>query len=361
MNTSIEQVQHPCFALKEAMTRAGMNQKELAIRTGATEKHISTVLNGERDISVAFARKLGYVFDEDAEYWITLQAKYDAYQLRVQEENEVTQEELDVLKPLREIADYFITRGFLQNHCGEVTRVIRLRSLLGVSNLTAIPKITYNAAYRAQIAQNVKVDPYVLFAWQKLCEKETEDILPLSQLNVELLRDKLSVIKDQMFGSINGGIASLRSVFAQCGVAFSVVKNFRGAPVQGFIKRTDTGKVILCLTIRGGREDSFWFTLFHEVGHLLNGDVSARFVDFDSVSSEAEDAANRFARDTLIDPMHYRQFIMSHHDFQWQDIEDFASSEHILPTIVLGRLQSDQLLDWSDFTSYVVRYKWAQD
>lgn len=360
MPESKEIIQHPCIALRDAMNREGMNQKELAVRTGATEKHISTVLNGDRDISAAFARKLGYVFKENAEYWLTMQAKYDAYQQLVGEENGVTQAELDVLKHLREIADYFVEKKYLKNHCGDVTRVIRLRSLLGVSDLAVIPQITYNAAYRAQISENIKVDPYVLFAWQKLCEKETENILPQSQLNIQLLNEKLSVIKAQMFGAINEGIASLRDVFAQCGVAFAVVKNFRGAPVQGFIKRIDTGRVILCLTIRGGREDSFWFTLFHEVGHLLHGDVSTRFVDFDSISGSAEDAANQFARDFLIDPLHYRQFIMTHNTIQWQNIVDFAESEQVLPSIVLGRLQSDRILDWSDFANYVVRYKWAQ-
>ncbi len=360
MNEHMEAFRHPCFKLREEMQRAGMNQKELAVRTGSTEKHISTVLNGERDISVAFARKLGYVFEEDAEFWLTLQAKYDAYQERVREENEITQEELDVLKPLHEISEYFIAQGYLQNHCGDATRVIRLRSLLGVSNLTAIPHIAYNAAYRAQITDNVKVDPYVLFAWQRLCEKETEGILPTTGLDTEKLRGKLSEIKAQMFGAINEGVASLRQIFAQCGVAFQVVRNFRGAPVQGFIKKTDSGKIILCLTIRGGREDSFWFTLFHEVGHLLNGDVSTRFVDFDSVSGKTEDAANQFASDYLIDPDHYRRFLMRPGTIQWKDIEAFAEQETILPSIVLGRLQKDGILDWSDYASHVVRYKWAQ-
>ncbi len=354
-----ETIQHPCLELRAKMEHERMSQKELAVRTGSTEKHISTVLSGDRDISVAFARKLGYVFDESAEYWITLQAKYDAYQLQIQEENEITQEEMEVLKPLREISEYFIERNFLQNHCGDATRVIRMRSLLGVSDLLAIPQITYNAAYRAQISNNVKVDPYVLFAWQRLCEKETEEILPEAELNIQLLKNKLREIKAQMFGAINEGISSLREIFAQCGVAFQVVKNFRGAPVQGFIKRLDNGKVILCLTIRGAREDTFWFTLFHEIGHLLNGDVSMRFVDFDSVTGKSEDAANRFAGNFLIHPDHYRMFLKAHSTILWQDIEQFAIQENVLPSIVLGRLQKDGILDWSDFSAHVIRYKWA--
>lgn len=359
MEGTSEKVKHPCVALRDEMIRAGMNQRELSVRTGATEKHISTVLNGDRDISVAFARKLGYVFEHDATYWLDLQAQYDSYQMRIREENEISQDELDILKPLHDISEHFIQRGYLKNHCGDATKVMRLRSLLGVSDLTAIPRITYNAAYRAQITENVKVDPYVLFAWQRLCEKETEHIISDSDLNVDKLQECIGEIKQQMHGAITESIASLQNIFARCGIAFQVVKNFRGAPVQGFIKKTEAGKVLLCLTIRGGRSDAFWFTLFHEIGHLLHGDVTTRFVDFDSISGKAEDAANRFASDTLIDPEKYRQFLRSKSSILWQDIEAFAKQEDIMPSIVLGRLQKDGILEWSDYAGNVVRYQWA--
>lgn len=107
-----------------------------------------------------------------------------------------------------------------------------------MSNLTFKPRISYNAAYRAQLPENVKVNPYVLFAWQKLCEKETENISVSNIMNLTLLRDSLDEIKTQMFGDINEGIHTLQTFFAKCGIAFQFVKNFRGAPVQGFIKET---------------------------------------------------------------------------------------------------------------------------
>ena len=40
------------------ITKRGKKQSELAIRTGATPKHISTIINGTKEISVSFARKL---------------------------------------------------------------------------------------------------------------------------------------------------------------------------------------------------------------------------------------------------------------------------------------------------------------
>ncbi len=313
----------PGEVLQKKINESGMSRKELAIRTGVTEKHICTIINGDRAISNAFARKLGYVF-QDATYWMRLQAEYDEEQLRIQEENSITQEEIDILKPLHEIMSYFIQNGYMHNNCGEPSKVMQLRDFLQISDLTLIPQITYNAAYRAQLTSNIKVNPYVLFAWQRLCEKQTEGIDVRKSVDKEALRNNIACIKSQMFGDINGGIQKLQHIFAECGIAFQVVKNFRGAPVQGFIKETAEERLILCLTIRGKRADRFWFTLFHEIAHILNDDYNYRFVDFDSVQSKSEELADHFARDVLIPPALYRNFISSEDCTSWESIKSFA-------------------------------------
>lgn len=348
----------PGEELQKELSKSGMSRKELAIRTGVTEKHISTVINGERSVSVAFSRKLGYVF-HNASYWIDLQAKYDNEQQRIQEINAISKEEISILKPLRDIIAYLIEMGYMHNSCGDVSKVIQLREFLRISDLTLIPKITYNAAYRAQITSNVRVDPYILFAWQRLCEKETENIIINQPLNKKNLKNNIGRIKEIMFSSISDGIYELQDVFADCGIAFQVVKNFRGAPVQGFIKETENQRLILCLTIRGRRADRFWFTLFHEIAHILNEDYKSRFIDFDSIQGKNEEEADKFARDTLIPDKLYGDFILSSDCTSWSGITSFAEKVNVQPFIVLGRLQNDGYLDWSDFADKVVSYRWV--
>ena len=351
-------MKNPGIALEQKLYESGMSRKELAQRINVSEKHISTVINGDRGISAAFARKLGYVFESTA-YWLKVQAEYDEEQTRIKEEHSISPEEIEILKPLHDITAYFIERGYMHNDCGDASKVMQLRELLNVSDLLYIPKITYNAAYRAQLSSNVRVDPFVLFAWQRLCEKETEKIHIESGLNKQLLRDRLQDIKKLMFGGINDGIQSLQHLLAECGIAFQVVRNFRGAPVQGFIKETTDHRLILCLTIRGQRADRFWFTLFHEIAHILNDDYTTRFVDFDSIQSEMEAKADAFAGNILIDPEQYRQFLRDSNCTAWSVIEAFAESVQVQPFIVLGRLQKDGLLEWSDYSDKVRYYKWA--
>lgn len=147
--------------------------------------------------------------------------------------------------------------------------------------------------------------------------------------------------------------------FAECGIAFQVVKNFRGAPVQGFIKETTAGRIIMCLTIRGKRADRFWFTLFHEIAHILNGDNKIRFVDFNSVHNKAEELADCFARDKLISPEQYKEFISSDNFTSLNAIRSFAKKIGVKPFIVLGRLQKDEFIEWSEYPNEITYYDWA--
>ncbi len=64
-------MRNPGEELQEKLNSSGMSRKELALRTNVTEKHICTIVNGDKSISTGFARKLGYVF-ETPRYWIRL-------------------------------------------------------------------------------------------------------------------------------------------------------------------------------------------------------------------------------------------------------------------------------------------------
>lgn len=118
-------------------------------------------------------------------------------------------------------------------------------------------------------------------------------------------------IKKVMFLRADRIESRLTEIFSDCGISYRVVPNFRGAPVQGFIKRSDNGSVILCVTLRQKFADIFWFTLFHEIAHIINGDIKRSFIDFESVSENAENKADRLARDMLIDSKDYVTFVSS--------------------------------------------------
>ena len=177
--------------------------------------------------------------------------------------------------------------------------------------------------------------------------------MPKRNFSLEKLRNIILEIRKQMRLKINAALERIRELLAECGIGFAVVKHFKGAPVQGFIKKIRENKVILCLTTRGKGIDRFWFSLFHEIGHILNGDFDLRFVDFDSVKSEIEEKADIFARDTIIPPDAYRQWIARHIYESLEEIRRFAESIDVPHWAVIGRLHKDDWLGWHVFADQI--------
>lgn len=347
---------HPGETLKDIIEDRKMSQKELATRCGVTEKHISTVVNREKPISIAFAKKLEYALGIDASFWINLQANYEKELLEYKEINEISEQEVDVLKQLKDIVRYLIKYNYLKKGLSEETEIIELRKILRVSNLTNILNVSFNAAYR--VRTNYKVNPYILFAWQRLCELRTEKIEVNKTLDKNKLIDKIEDIKAIMNKSDNFQ-KDLESLFAECGIAFCVIRNFKGAPVQGFIKQIDENKIILCLTIRGVYADIFWFTLFHEIAHIVNGDIKQKFIDFTTINSEIEEKADRLASRFIMNEEDYKKFIEKK-DFSIESIQKFAKSQNIPSYMLIGRLQREKYISYSKFNNYKLRYEWKE-
>ena len=86
----------PGETLEEVLDDRDMSRKELAIRSGVTEKHISQVINGKASITSDFASALESALDIDAEFWLNLQANYDLERIECSKKETVTKEELGI-------------------------------------------------------------------------------------------------------------------------------------------------------------------------------------------------------------------------------------------------------------------------
>ena len=342
---------HPGETLAEVIEDRGMSQRELAVRTGMTEKHISTVVHGQKNISAAFAKKLEYALGIEASFWMNLQANYDREVIEFEELNNISDEEFSVLDNLKEVTELWVSYGWLAGDASQAELVLDYRKIFGISNLCDTPKISYAAAYRVQ-RKDANVDPYVLFAWQRMCELLTKDIEIADEVDVDKLQSKIPEIKQAMFLRANQIPRRLTQIFSECGIAFRIVPDFTGAPVQGFIKKTEDGPLILCMTLRQKFADIFWLSLFHEIAHILNGDTKQEFIDFDSVSGDMEARADRRAGEMLIDPIAYQAFVDAGGYTRQSSIDRFAASQNVKDYIVKGRLMKDQIIPWGARTIY---------
>ena len=88
----------PGMTIKEVLEDHHMTQKELAVRLGLSEKHISKLINGEVPLTQDVAIRLERVLDIEASFWNGLEAAYREAILRVEYENSID-EEINFAKP----------------------------------------------------------------------------------------------------------------------------------------------------------------------------------------------------------------------------------------------------------------------
>ena len=354
---SLDFIIHPGETIKEILEERQMNQEELAIRTGFSPKHISEVINGKKGISTSLARSLEYVFGIPTSFWINLQGIYEKEMLEYKEQKEIDENEINIVKSLKELIKYAENLKIMTKTKNIIEQIIELRNICNVNNLTYINNLfTSKIAFRK--SQTVDTNVYILYVWLRICELAAQKNNIENEYDEKKLRDNLKSIKRCMFLDINDAIKELKRIFGECGIIFQVVKNFTGAPVQGFIKKIDN-KIILSMTIRRAFADEFWFTLFHEIGHLLNGDItSTQFIDFSESKSDMEDNADEFARNNLLNEEAYIKFINTN-DLTESSIIKFAKEQEVQPFIVVGRIQKEKN-NFRFCYNLKIRYKWKQ-
>jgi HTH-type transcriptional regulator/antitoxin HigA len=110
-------------------------------------------------------------------------------------------------------------------------------------------------------------------------------------------------------------------------------------------------KALILLSDRYKSDDHFWFSFFHEAGHLLLHSKKETFVSKDekkakkeTQSTQEEQEANAFAANQLIPRGYESSLPLLHTD---ADVEAFAHELGIAPGIVVGRLHNSGHWDWS--------------
>ena len=192
-----------------------------------------------------------------------------------------------------------------------------------------------------------------------MCELLANRENDANKYNKQLLINNLDNIKRLMFEeNPNIMIKKLKEIFNKCGITFELVKHFTGAPVQGFIEKKEN-RIILCMTIRQSYADIFWFTLFHEIGHILNGDIEYNKIDYYVENEEKEKEADIFAKNILINEYDYKNFI-NKEDYTKESIMQFSKKQKVQPFIVVGRLQKDKKIKYSQYNDLKIRYKYKE-
>lgn len=143
------------------------------------------------------------------------------------------------------------------------------------------------------------------------------------------------------------------------GVAIVCVRTPAGCRASGATHFSPSGTPIIQLSFRYRSDDHFWFTVFHEIGHLLLHSSSPMFVEgADYISTEEETEADAFAQDALICRELQAELAGLSKDFR--KVMRFAKRVGISAGIVVGQMQKRGLIRYDQLNFLKIRYNWSQ-
>ena len=135
------------------------------------------------------------------------------------------------------------------------------------------------------------------------------------------------------------------------GIALIFLPHLKGSFLQGasFI---DGNKIVVGITARGRDADKFWFSLFHELAHIILGHVGKP----NGTSEEDEKEADAWSSDTLISHKDFETF-KNNQDYSKKSILQFAKNQGVAPGIVVGRMQLEGMIKYSMFNNLKIKYE----
>jgi len=338
----------PGETLKETLEYIGMSQAELAERAGRPLKTINEIIKGKVAITPETALQLERVLGISASFWNNLESNYQERVVRLKEEDYLRKQE----KWLERFPwSAMVKMGWLPPEASLIGKLRALLNFFGVAGVIEWQTLweSPQAAYRNSLA--FQSDPAAVAAWLRKGELLGQRI-DCQHYQSSLFMSALQKIRPLTIERPEIFEPAMKKLCADTGVALVFVPELPGTRLYGATRWLNSSKALIQLSLRGKSDDHLWFTFFHEAGHiLLHGKkdvyIEAQgdgYKETDRISKEKE--ADFFAQDILISRDAYKNFSKGN-DLSLEVIFKFASQIGIAPGIVVGRLQHDNIISFS--------------
>ena len=345
----------PGLTILEKVREKGMTQTELAERMGRPLNKVNEIVKGKRAITPETAQELEFVLGFPAHFWLKLEADYQLAQRRLDTESHLREESKSLnLFPMREM----IKLGWLEKGRDDIQTTLNLLKFFGIASFANLKNPTVMGAVfrKSQIKEACN---YALAAWLRNGEIEAEAIKTSNfdgsglVANINKMRS-LSLLQPDKF------IVELTEICLNHGIAVVLVPHLPKSYASGASYWVGD-KAVIQLSLRFRTNDHFWFSFFHELGHiLLHGKNSTFIDDFAKSDDDKELQANNFSGKCLIPPQHYDRLKRTNFH-QASVVTKFADEIGIAPGIVVGRLQHDGLIGYNILNSLKIKFIWAHE
>lgn len=348
----------PGDILEEILEAQGITKAEFAERSGLTPKTISCIIAGKNPVTsenaIVFERILGV----SADVWNNLDAGFRLYNAR--------QKAVKSLEGLVEWSKKFplsalVKRGILPDSRDSKEKAAALLKFFRVKDSVAWSSLYGNMSVAFYKSAIFRSNYESVASWLRLSHIEAEKIetasydaetFKASLLKIRALTDK----KPEVFEP------KMKVLCAKSGVALVFVSELPGTHLSGATRWLKSNKAMIALSLRHKSDDHFWFTFFHEAGHILKHGKKDVYIDEEKCAdTKQEIEANRFAATFLVPEEKYRKFVATNQRVAKNNVLVFAKSIGVASGIVVGRLQHDGLIKYSWLNDLKVRFQLTEN
>ncbi len=348
MNNSLkderELLSKPGDTILETLEYIKMSQAELAERMGKTASKINDIISGKEPITVTTAFQLEKVLNIDAQFWLNREMLYREKLSRI-EQDEALEECIDWLKaqPVKELkkCGYLKAEKIGTAMAGECLKFYGIATPVQWESLYVSQYISTD--FRKSAVDQTELG--AMAAWLRIGEIEMRR-LQLKTFDKELFKQNLGKVRSLVKEQPEDFADQLQELCLEAGVAVIYTMCIPKAPISG-AARWLGGNPLIQLTDRYKSNDRFWFTFYHEAGHImLHGKKDLFMEDFDgfTMDPKKETEADAFANKWLL-PQDI--IVELPNEITEKSIRSLARKYGTHAAIVLGRLQHLKMVPYT--------------
>ena len=347
----------PGETIVDLLDERGMSSSDLAAAIGETCIVVEQLLAGTEALTDRLALKLEAAFGAPADFWLRRETSFRAALERRQaaESTEAKRQWLHSL-PLKDMMAF----GWLPEVPKEVNEAASLCLRFFDEPDLSSWRGTFSdevplAAFRT--SPTVDSDAAAVAAWLRRGEVLAAALkcAPWDPARFRAALFEIRALTNNKKPKIF--VPELQRVCANSGVAVVIVRAPSGCRASGATRFLSADRAILMLSFRYLSDDHFWFTFFHEAGHLLLHDNGDTFLEgINSSTDRAAREANDFAARTLIPPEFEAEMLRLKVD--GREVVRFATRAGVSPGIVVGQLQHRRVFTRRQLNDLKRRFSW---
>jgi len=338
----------PGYFIREQMEYRNWTQEDLSEVMGITPKHLNKILQDKQALTIEMSKVLAEVFETSPQYWLNLDANYRLWLQTEKSEKEMQAEMKAKIYERMPVRD-MIHKGWLPDFSDPKALYQNVLAFWEQDELDFAELDRRTAPLLARKSESFnQYNAAYAYTWYH----KAMQTAPKYQV-AEYKREALIALYNQLneYTLLENGYNLFIKKLNEAGVIFFVLPHLQKTYLDGAAFFSGSNPVIV-YTGRYKRIDNFWFTVAHEIGHILNhlNTPDTFFVDNfnDEERNELEEDANQLASCQLKHEEIFTYLKPKLNYLSAQAIKDCSDNLHIHPAVIIGKLAHDKTISYAN-------------